>query len=88
MKRASAFITKSRIAMTSIAFSYFVISTVSQSLRLGDSPPGTMFLMYKKRTLYIYDYLQNSPSSFLSDLSNEDIDVGDLSVDDLEFKVK
>ena len=35
-----------------------------------------------------YDYLQNSPSSFLSELSNEDIDVGDLSVDDLEFKVK
>ena len=35
-----------------------------------------------------YEYLQNSPSDFLSDLSNEDIDVGDLSVDDLEFKVK
>lgn len=35
-----------------------------------------------------YDYLLNSPSSFLSELSNEDIDVDDLSVDDLEFKVK
>ena len=35
-----------------------------------------------------YDYLKNNPSEFLSELSNEDIDVGDLSVDDLEFKVK
>ena len=35
-----------------------------------------------------YDYLKNNPSSFLSELSNEDIDVDDLTVDDLEFKVK
>ena len=35
-----------------------------------------------------YDYLKNNPSEFLSELSNEDIDVDDLSVDDLEFKVK
>ena len=35
-----------------------------------------------------YEYLHKCPSGFLSDLSNEDIDVGDLSVDDLEFKVK
>ena len=35
-----------------------------------------------------YEYLQKCPSGFLNDLSNEDIDVGDLSVDDLEFKVK
>ena len=35
-----------------------------------------------------YDYLKNNPSEFLSELSNEDIDVGDLTVDDLEFKVK
>lgn len=35
-----------------------------------------------------YDYLQNNPSEFLNDLSNEDIDVGDLTIDDLEFKVK
>ena len=35
-----------------------------------------------------YDYLKNNPSEFLSDLSNEDIDVGNLTVDDLEFKVK
>ena len=35
-----------------------------------------------------YDYLKNNPSEFLSELSNEDIDVDDLTVDDLEFKVK
>ena len=35
-----------------------------------------------------YDYLKNNPSECLSDLSNEDIDVGNLTVDDLEFKVK
>ncbi len=35
-----------------------------------------------------YDYLKNNPSEFLCELSNEDIDVDDLSVDDLEFKVK
>ena len=35
-----------------------------------------------------YEYLQKCPSGFLNDLSNEDIDVGDLTVDDLEFKVK
>ena len=35
-----------------------------------------------------YDYLKNNPSEFLSELSNEDIDEDDLSVDDLEFKVK
>lgn len=35
-----------------------------------------------------YDYLKNNPSEFLSELSNEDIDVDDLSVDDLEFKVE
>ena len=35
-----------------------------------------------------YDYLQNNPSSFLSDLSNEDFDVDGLTVDDLSFKVK
>ena len=35
-----------------------------------------------------YDYLQNNPSSFLSDLSNEDFDVDGLTVDDLSFEVK
>ena len=35
-----------------------------------------------------YDYLQNDPSSFLSDLSNEDFDVDGLTVDDLSFEVK
>ena len=35
-----------------------------------------------------YDYLQNDPSSFLSDLSNEDFDVDGLTVDDLSFTVK
>ena len=35
-----------------------------------------------------YDYLKNNPSEFLSELSNEDIDVDELTVDDLEFKVK
>ena len=40
LKRASASISKVRIAMTSIAFSYFVISArISLSLRLGDSHP-------------------------------------------------
>ena len=35
-----------------------------------------------------YDYLKNNPSEFLSELSNEDIDVDDLTVDNLEFKVE
>ena len=35
-----------------------------------------------------YDYLQNDPSIFLSDLSNEDFDVDGLTVDDLAFTVK
>ena len=40
LKRASTSISKVRNAMTSIAFSYFVISArISLSLRLGDSHP-------------------------------------------------